>query len=167
MEYFELDSCENLITVMISFKYMIKLGICNYLELDNLADLIGPSYLKRIIIDGCGNLKYLTLMGLENLEILSSVFEFKKLHICQCDVLEELTSLFISRCLEEIEIIHCNKTHNIALQAKLTSLNVEGCRDLQKIKGITDLIELHIGEHPKIENFMGIKKHFYQKNGSQ
>ncbi|GLJ43802.1 hypothetical protein SUGI_0911870 [Cryptomeria japonica] len=134
-----ISNLAKLVKLEISGCHMLEFDYLCLSELENLPDLIGPSCLKRIGIDACGNLKYLRLSGLENLESVTGNLEIK-----QCPPLEELPSPGRVSCLEKIHICFCEKLQRIILPTTLLELKVESCRDLQRIEGMVDLTKLTV-----------------------
>ncbi|GLJ33372.1 hypothetical protein SUGI_0671350 [Cryptomeria japonica] len=154
VKYFELDSCQNLETIMFGCEEIIQLSIRSCPKLEELPVIRGSVFLERVIIDGCGKFKCLELDGCQRLRSVSGNLELTKLCINQCPELEELPSLSRMLCLENIYIESCEKMKKITLPSALISLYVKGCRELQRLAGITDLKNLtsmNIIECPQLE----------------
>ncbi|XP_059064135.1 uncharacterized protein LOC131856382 [Cryptomeria japonica] len=149
VKYFQLDDCQNLKTIEFSCEELVELSICGCPELEKLPAFKGLNCHERIIIDGCGKLKYLQLYHCRNLKSVS-VNSIRCLHVTSCSELEELSCL--SR-VEKIEICQCEKIQNIRLPKALICLSVEGCTDLQRIGTgyLMKLRKLTIRKCPKLE----------------
>ncbi|GLJ33699.1 hypothetical protein SUGI_0677400 [Cryptomeria japonica] len=135
---FELDGCPKLKATEFSCEKLVELSIRGCPKLEKLPDFEGPSCLERILIDGCGKLENLQLNGCQNLKIVSGNFETTKLYICGSPELEELP-----------------------IHATLVSLSIKNCRDLERVSGtgeFMELAELIIIECPMLEKLPSIAK---------
>ncbi|GLJ57081.1 hypothetical protein SUGI_1293520 [Cryptomeria japonica] len=138
LKTFELYGCQNLKTTEFSCEKLVDLSIRDCPKLKNLPDLIGPSCLERILIDGCGKFENLKLDGCRNLRSVTGNFEPTKLYICGSPQLKELPVL-----------------------ATLTSLSIKCCKDLQRVSGTGDfmeLTELIISECPTLEKLPSLAR---------
>ncbi|XP_057846543.2 disease resistance protein Roq1 isoform X2 [Cryptomeria japonica] len=154
VKYFELDDCQNLKTMQFGCEELVELSIRGCPELKKLPEFKGLNCLERIVIDGCGKVKYLQLYHCRVLKSVSGN-SIRWLHITtSCTELEELPDLSGMSYLEEIEISECEKIQNIRLPSTLIRLCVNYCGDLQTVAGtgdILELIELTISDCPALE----------------
>ncbi|GLJ57083.1 hypothetical protein SUGI_1293690 [Cryptomeria japonica] len=131
LKCFVLNDCQNLKTAQFCCQKLVELSIRDCPEIVEIPAFVGPSCLKRILIDRCGKLEYLQLNGCHNLKSVSGNFEIRRLCISDCPELEELPDL-----------------------ATLISLSLQRCKDLQIVAGICDHMELRgliISDCPELE----------------
>ncbi|GLJ34571.1 hypothetical protein SUGI_0695360 [Cryptomeria japonica] len=154
---FELNDCKNLETVPgISFEMIQVLKICGCPELKNFPVICCRRCLELIIIDGCGNLKSLTLTDCAILNGVSGNLDLaglSRLSISDYPMLKLLPSLGHLIYLEEIRILRCASLQNMTLPATLKRLELNSCRELKVTLGIsvlTKLTELNIKTCPQL-----------------
>ncbi|KAH9288821.1 hypothetical protein KI387_032938, partial [Taxus chinensis] len=150
LKSFELNGCKNLQSVsgMSGLEELAILKICKCPQLEYLPCLQGLSSLESITVDECGKLKSLELNGYKNLKRVSGMKgleELAILQICECPELVHLPCLQDLSCLEMIRVDGCGK---------LKSVELNGCKHLKSVSGMSGLEELailNICECPELE----------------
>ncbi|GLJ29976.1 hypothetical protein SUGI_0592660 [Cryptomeria japonica] len=154
VRHLELNDCQNLKTIEYGCKKIASFCSFDYLELEKLLVFVHSICLVAVIINGCGEFKYLQLIDCQNLKSVSGKLEIGGLYIDECPKLEELPRFSSLSRVEQIHIESCGKLQNITLPTSPSSLYVTSCSDLQRISttgDLTMLTELYINQCPELE----------------